>query len=146
MTAAQTATQKRETKIKNQEIIKCKACFYLSVSDEFSQRVVDDFVARRYQIREGVTCHEDKKGNEYIQINDGRWRASGAITRKPHNTIISKIRLDDGAPIVCQCIEYDQKASAHIPKAAVTSSSAVERSARFSSQMTQQSASGNGVN
>ena len=29
---------------------------YLSVADEFAQRVVDDFVAGRYQIREGITC------------------------------------------------------------------------------------------
>lgn len=34
----------------------------------------------------------------------------------------------------------------YVPRAAVTSSSAVDRSARFSSQMTQQSASGSGVN
>lgn len=42
---------------------------YLAIADEFSQRVVDDFVTRRYQIREGVTCvsHTERKiRNEYI--------------------------------------------------------------------------------
>lgn len=42
---------------------------YLAIADEFSQRVVDDFVTRRYQIREGVTCvshtHREKEMNTF---------------------------------------------------------------------------------